>query len=67
MENKESLISKQLMDLPAIEKKILVLYYYEDLTIKEIAEVLEITEEEVIQIHTKTIIYLKTKWKSLSQ
>jgi len=32
-----------------------VLYYYEDLTLKEIGQVLEVTESRVSQLHTKAI------------
>jgi RNA polymerase sigma factor for flagellar operon FliA len=48
-------------DLPEKEKKILVLYYYEDLTLKEIGQVLEVTESRVSQLHTKAILRLRSK------
>ncbi|MDR2661444.1 MAG: RNA polymerase sigma factor WhiG [Treponema sp.] len=48
-------------DLPEKEKKILVLYYYEDLTLKEIGQVLEVTESRVSQLHTKAILHLRSK------
>jgi RNA polymerase sigma factor for flagellar operon FliA len=35
------------------------LYYYEELTMKEIGELLKVTESRVCQIHTKAIIQLK--------
>jgi len=48
-------------DLPDKEKKILVLYYYEDLTLKEIGQVLEVTESRVSQLHTKAILRLRAR------
>ncbi len=48
-------------ELPDKEKKVLVLYYYEDLTLKEIGQVLEVTESRVSQLHTKAIIRLRAK------
>lgn len=43
------------------------LYYYEELTMKEIGKVLEITESRVSQIHTKAILHLRTKLKILQE
>ncbi|MDR0402760.1 MAG: FliA/WhiG family RNA polymerase sigma factor, partial [Treponema sp.] len=48
-------------ELPDKEKKILVLYYYEDLTLREIGQVLEVTESRVSQLHTKAILRLRSK------
>jgi len=45
--------------LPDKEKKVIVLYYYEDLTLKEIGEVLDVTESRVSQLHTKAIMRLR--------
>ena len=38
-----------------------MLYYYEDLTLKEIGQVLEVTESRVSQLHTKAILRLRGK------
>jgi RNA polymerase sigma factor for flagellar operon FliA len=48
-------------ELPDKEKKILILYYYEDLTLKDIGRVLEVTESRVSQLHTKAILHLRSK------
>ncbi len=48
-------------ELPDKEKKVLVLYYYEDLTLKEIGKVLDVTESRVSQLHTKAIMRLRAK------
>jgi RNA polymerase sigma factor FliA len=45
--------------LPDKEKKVIVLYYYEDLTLKEIGAVLDVTESRVSQLHTKAIMRLR--------
>ena len=41
------------------------LYYYEDLNMKEISDILGITESRVCQIHTKAAIRLRSKLKSM--
>lgn len=43
------------------EKKVIVLYYYEELTLKEISSILEVTESRVSQLHTKALQKLKNK------
>ena len=48
-------------ELPDKEKKVLVLYYYEDLTLKEIGQVLEVTESRISQLHTKAILRLRSR------
>jgi len=54
-------IIEAINDLPDKEKKILVLYYYEDLTLKEIGRVLQVTESRVSQLHTKAILHLRSR------
>lgn len=43
------------------EKKVILLYYYEELTLKEISNVLEVSESRVSQLHTKALQKMKTK------
>lgn len=43
------------------ERKVIVLYYYEELTLKEISELLEVTESRVSQLHTKSLQKMKIK------
>ena len=45
--------------LPEREKLVVTLYYYEELTLREIGEVLGVTESRVSQLHTKAILRLK--------
>jgi RNA polymerase sigma factor for flagellar operon FliA len=54
-------IVEAINELPDKEKKILVLYYYEDLTLKDIGRVLQVTESRVSQLHTKAVLHLRTK------
>jgi RNA polymerase sigma factor for flagellar operon FliA len=54
-------IINSINELPDKEKKILVLYYYEELTLKEIGKVMGITESRVSQLHTKAILRLRSK------
>jgi RNA polymerase sigma factor for flagellar operon FliA len=57
----KELISQRMAELPEKEQLVLVLYYYEELTLKEIGEILDVTESRVCQIHTKAIMRLKGK------
>ena len=43
------------------EQKIVTLYYYEELTLKEIANILEVSESRVSQLHTRAIGKMRTK------
>lgn len=47
--------------LPEKERLVISLYYYDELTMKEIGEIMDITESRVSQIHTKAIIRLRSK------
>ncbi|MBE0565523.1 MAG: FliA/WhiG family RNA polymerase sigma factor [Krumholzibacteria bacterium] len=57
----KDLIGMRMSELPEKEQLVLVLYYYEELTLKEIGEILDVTESRVCQIHTKAILRLKGK------
>ncbi len=43
------------------ERKVIVLYYYEELTLKEISNILEVSESRVSQLHIKGLAKMKTK------
>lgn len=47
--------------LPEREKTVIMLYYYEGLTLKEIGEVLGVTESRVSQLHTKSVLRLRAR------
>lgn len=54
-------LAKAIQDLPEKQKLVLTLYYYEDLNLKEIGEILEVTESRVSQLHTQAVLRLKGK------
>jgi len=57
----EAGLAQSIEDLTQKEKTVISLYYYEELTLKEIGEVLGFTESRICQIHAKAILKLKTK------
>lgn len=67
IENKErkNLIQHVIQELPDQEKKVLVLYYFEEMTLREIGLILNVSESRVSQIHTKSILRLRSRLKQL--
>jgi RNA polymerase sigma factor for flagellar operon FliA len=53
------LITARLQQLPEMQKKVLALYYFEDLRLREIAEVFGVTESRICQIHAQAILAIK--------
>jgi RNA polymerase sigma factor for flagellar operon FliA len=60
----KDIISKAILSLTKKEQLVISLYYYDELTLKEIGKVLDLTESRVSQIHSKTILKLRLKLKS---
>lgn len=58
-------LADALKTLSKREQMVMSLYYYDELTLKEIAEVLGVTESRVSQIHSKIILSLRSKLKSM--
>jgi RNA polymerase sigma factor for flagellar operon FliA len=56
-------VAEAVETLPDKEKLIISLYYYDELTLKEIGKVLDITESRVCQLHSQTMHRLKGKLK----
>jgi RNA polymerase sigma factor for flagellar operon FliA len=54
-------VSDEIARLHEREKLVVALYYYENLTLREIGEVLGVTESRVSQLHTKAILRLKSR------
>jgi RNA polymerase sigma factor for flagellar operon FliA len=48
--------------LPERERLVVALYYYENLTLREIGEVLGVTESRVSQLHTKAVLALRPRF-----
>jgi RNA polymerase sigma factor for flagellar operon FliA len=61
------LIIKTVEELPEKQKVVLSLYYYEDLNLKEIGKILDVTESRVSQLHTQAVQKMKLKLKNLLQ
>lgn len=57
----KEVLSQALELLTDKEKKVILLYYYEDLTLKEISNVLEVSESRISQLHTRALQKLKSK------
>ncbi len=55
----KSALYKSLELLTEKEKKVILLYYYEEMTLKEISEILEVSESRISQLHTKAIQKMK--------
>ena len=60
-EELKKVLEESLEQLTEKEKKVILLYYYEDLTLKEISNVLEVSESRVSQLHTRALQKMKTK------
>jgi len=60
----KKLISEAIHDLPEKQRLVLSLYYYEDLNLKEIGQVLDVTESRVSQLHTQAILKLKGRLRN---
>ena len=58
-------IIEAINELPEKEKMVIVLYYHEDLTFKEIGQVLEVSETRISQLHTKANLRLRAKLTNL--
>jgi RNA polymerase sigma factor for flagellar operon FliA len=53
------LIADRLQQLPEAQRKVLTLYYFEDLRLREIAEAFGVTESRICQIHAQAILAIK--------
>ncbi|NBX91842.1 MAG: FliA/WhiG family RNA polymerase sigma factor [Proteobacteria bacterium] len=60
----KEVVTKAIESLPEKQRLVLSLYYYEDLNLKEIGEVLDVTESRVSQLHTQAIMWLRRKLKN---
>ena len=58
-EELKKVLGESLQVLTEKERKVITLYYYEDLTLKEISNVLEVSESRISQLHTKALMKMK--------
>lgn len=56
----KDILATVISELPEKEKLVIVLYYYENLTLREIGEILDVSESRVCQIHTKVVTRLRS-------
>ena len=54
------IIGRRLEQLPEMQRKVLALYYFEDLRLREIAEVFGVTESRISQIHAAAILNIRS-------
>ncbi|WP_026524316.1 FliA/WhiG family RNA polymerase sigma factor [Butyrivibrio sp. MB2005] len=60
-EELKKMLAESLQLLTDKEKKVILLYYYEELTLKEISNVLEVSESRVSQLHTRALQKMREK------
>lgn len=60
-EELKAIIAKALDTLTEKERRVVVLYYYEELTLKEISRIMEVSESRVSQLHTRGLQKLKER------
>jgi RNA polymerase sigma factor for flagellar operon FliA len=56
----KELIAQRICQLPPIQQKVLALYYFEDLRLREIAEAFGLTESRISQIHSQAILAIRS-------
>jgi RNA polymerase sigma factor for flagellar operon FliA len=64
LQQMKQIVADTIGTLPEKERLVISLYYYEDLNMKEIGNILGITESRVCQIHTKSVLRLRSKLKN---
>ena len=60
----KGILAGSIRDLPEKERTVVTLYYYEELTMKEIGHVLGISESRISQLHTKAILRIRSQLRS---
>jgi len=63
----KKILIKAITALPEKEKIVISLYYYEDLTMREIGEIMGYTESRISQMHTKAMLRLRVRLASVSK
>ena len=65
-DEKLNILTRAIDMLKEKDKLVLSLYYYEELTLKEIGRVLEVSESRVCQLHSRAIVNLRNAMKRLN-
>ncbi len=63
----QSILSTAIDTLPKKERLVVSLYYFDELTMKEIGKVLGVNESRVSQLHTKAMLRLRTKLRKVNE
>jgi len=63
----KELLTRAIAELPEKERQVLALYYYEELTMKEVGVVLGVGESRVSQIHSMAVVRLRARLSELSR
>jgi len=64
-ERERKVLGSAIQELPEKERLVLTFYYFEELTMKEIGNLLKVTESRVCQIHSKAILHLKARLQTV--
>jgi RNA polymerase sigma factor for flagellar operon FliA len=62
-----SIVEQAVRNLPEQERQVLRLYYYEGLMLKEIGQIMQVSESRVSQIHTKALLKLRGRLQSVAE
>ena len=54
------MIGDRINQLPEMQRKVLALYYFEDMRLREIADVFGLTESRICQIHAQAVLAIKS-------
>jgi len=60
-EELKKMLMEVLETLTDKEKRVILLYYYEDMTLKEISSVMDVSESRVSQLHSKALVKMRTR------
>ncbi len=63
-EQMRDILAEAIMKIPDKERTVVALYYYEDMTLKEIGRTLGVSESRVSQIHTKAMLRLRGRLRA---
>jgi RNA polymerase sigma factor for flagellar operon FliA len=65
IEEMKEVLAGAILNLPEKERTVLALYYYEDMTLKEIGRTLGVSESRISQIHTKAMLRLRGRLRAI--
>jgi len=60
-------MAEKIKTLPEKERMVLALYYDEELNLKEVGEVLGVSESRICQLHAQAMLRLKSRMKALKR